>query len=112
MFPTTGSTITAAILSPRSRNAVSTASTELNGSAMVVAANASGNAYRIGDPERGHSGSGLHQQRIHVAVITAFELNGQIAAGESARHPQRAHGGLGAGVHQADHFNGWHAFPD
>ena len=109
MLPTTGSTITAAILSPRSANAFSTAAIELNGSAMVVAANACGHARGIGDAERRHAGAGLHQQRIDVAVIAAFELDGQVAAGESARHAQRAHGGFGAGVHQPHHLHRGHA---
>ena len=86
MLPTTGSTITAAIWSPCARNACSTASTELNGRAMVVSAKRFGHALRVGDPERRHAGAGLHQQRIHVAVIAAFELDGEVAAGEAARH--------------------------
>ena len=53
---------------------------------MVVSAKRLRHALRIGDPERGHARAGLHQQRIHVAVIAAFEFDGQIAAGETARH--------------------------
>ncbi len=60
-------------------------------------------------PERRHARSGLHQQRIHVAVIAAFELDGKVAARESARHAQRAHGGFGPGIDQAHHLDGRHA---
>ena len=42
MLPATGSTITAAMRSPCPRNAASSASTELYGSAMVVRAKPSG----------------------------------------------------------------------
>ena len=42
MLPATGSTITAAIRSPRSANAFSAAAIELNGSAMVVSAKPAG----------------------------------------------------------------------
>ena len=112
MLPTTGSTITAAILSPRVRERRSTAAIELNGSAMVVSANACGHARGIGDAQRRHAGAGLHQQRIDVAVIAAFELDGQVAPGESARHAQRAHGGFGAGVHQAHHLHRRHGLRD
>ena len=72
---------------------------------MVVSANACGHARGIGDAQRRHAGSGLDQQRIDVAVIAAFELDGQIAAGESARDAQRAHGGFGAGIDQAHHLH-------
>ena len=39
-------------------------------------------------------------------MITALEFNGQIAAGESARDAQGAHGGFGAGVNQTHHLHG------
>ena len=110
MLPTTGSTITAAIWSPCSRNALSTAAIELYGSAMVVSANALRDARGIGDAERRHARSGLHQQRIDVAVVAAFELDGQVAPGEAARQAERAHGGFGAGIHQPHHLDGRHAF--
>jgi hypothetical protein len=29
----------------------------------------------------------FHQQRIHVAVVAAFELDDEVAPGEAARHP-------------------------
>ena len=70
------------------------------------------NARRIGDAERRHARSGFHQQRIDVPVIAAFELDGQVAAGESARHAQRAHGGFGAGIDQAHHFHRRHDLRD
>ena len=73
---------------------------------MVVSANDRRNAGGVGDAQRRHAGAGLDQQRIDVAVIAAFELDGEVAAGESARHAQRAHGGFGAGVDQAHHLHG------
>ena len=64
-----------------------------------------GNAGGIRNAQRRHAGARLHQQRIDVAVITAFKLNGEIATGEAARQTQRAHRRLGTGVHQARHLH-------
>ncbi len=66
----------------------------------------------IRDPQRRHAGAGFHQQRIDVAVVAAFKLDGEIAAGKSARDTQRAHSGLRAGVHQAHHFDRRHDLRD
>jgi hypothetical protein len=63
-----------------------------------------GDAARIGDAQGGDSRAGLHQQRIHVAVVAAFELDDQVPPGEAARHANGGHGGLGARVDQPDHF--------
>lgn len=41
-----------------------------------------------------------------MAVVAAFELDGEVAAGEAAGHAQGAHGGFGARVHQAHHLHG------
>ena len=43
-----------------------------------------------------------------MAVIAAFELDGDVAAGEAAGDAQGAHGGCGAGVDQAHHLHGGH----
>ena len=67
-----------------------------------------GDTLGIGDPKGGEPGTGLHQQGIHVAVIAAFEFDDEVAAGEAARHPDGRHGGFGAGVHQAHHFDRRH----
>ena len=73
--------------SPCARNACFHARPrELKGSAIVVSAKRLRHALRVGDPQRRHARAGLHQQRIDVAVIAAFELDDQVAAGESARH--------------------------
>ena len=74
MLPTTGSTITAAIRSPCSAKARSTASIELYGSAMVVSAKLLRDAGRVREAQRGHARAGLDQQRIDVAVVAALEL--------------------------------------
>ena len=67
---------------------------------------------RIRDPQRRHARTGLHQQRIDVPVIAAFELDGQVPARESARHPQRAHRRFGARVHQPHHLHRRHRAAD
>ncbi len=59
------------------------------------------NPRRVRDAKRRHAGTGLHQQRIDMPVIAAFELDGQVATRESASHAQRAHSGFGARVHEA-----------
>ena len=40
-----------------------------------------------------------------MAVVAAFELDDEVAAGEPARHADGGHRGLGAGVHQTHHFD-------
>ena len=67
---------------------------------------ARGDALRIRDPEGGHARAGLDEQGIDVAVIAAFELDDEVAAGEAAGQADRGHGGFGAGVDQAHHFDG------
>ncbi len=66
----------------------------------------------IRDAEGGESRAALHQQRIDVAVVAALELDGEVAAGEPARHPQGAHGGLGAGGNQAQALDGGYGAAD
>ena len=40
--------------------------------------------------------SGLHQERVGVPVVAAFELDDPVASGERARHAHRAHRRFGA----------------
>ncbi len=113
MLPQTGSTMTAAIWSamwrgkPLPRPAAS-----LNGTVMVVSLKPLRNAGGIGKAESRDAGSGFDEQRIDVAVIAAFELDGEVAAGEAAGDAQGAHGGFGAGVDQAHHLHGGHDLAD
>ncbi len=106
MLPTTGSTIIAAILPACARNAASTR-------VHIIIRQCHGGitkrlryALRIGDPQGRHARTGLHQQRIHVAVVAAFELHDEVAPGEAAGHANGRHGGFGAGVHQPHHLDG------
>jgi len=58
---------------------------------------------RVAEGERPRAG--LDQQAVSVAVVAALELYDQVAAGEAARQPDRAHGRLGAGGNQAHQFD-------
>ena len=49
----------------------------------------------------GEAGAGGREQRIHVAVVAALELDDLRPARESAREADCGHGGLGAGVDHA-----------
>ena len=63
----------------------STGSRSLKGSAMVVSAKKLAARPRVsGKAQGGDAGAGFHQQRIDMAVIAAFEFDGEIASGESA----------------------------
>ena len=44
-------------------------------------------------------------------MITAFELDGDVASGEAAGHAQGAHGGFRPGVYQTYELHGGHQFP-
>ena len=52
------------------------------------------------------------EQRVDVAVIAARELDDAGAPRDPAREPDRAHGGLGAGVDQAHLLDGRHPRDD
>jgi hypothetical protein len=55
-----------------------------------------GHSCRRGLAERQRAGTGLHEKAVAVPVIAAFELHDLRAPRESARKPQRRHGGFGA----------------
>ena len=63
----------------------------LNGSAIVRSAKFLRHAGAIGPAVRERAAARLDEQRIDVAVITAFELDDLVATGESAREPQARH---------------------
>ena len=54
------------------------------------------------DAERGEAASGFDQQGVDVAVVAAFELEHQVAAGTPAGEPDRRLGRLGAGVDEPE----------
>ena len=54
----------------------------------------------------------LHQQRVGVTVIAAFELDDGVPTGDATCQAQRAHRRLGARGHQANHLDRWHQFAD
>ena len=61
-----------------------------------------GDAGRVGQAQRGDTGTGGDQQGVDVAVVAADELEDPVTAGEAAGQAHRGHGGLGAGIHHAD----------
>ncbi len=64
-----------------------------------------GYARRGRGAERQRTGTGLHQERIAVAVVAAFELDDARTPGRAARQPDRRHRGLGAGIDHAYHVD-------
>ena len=67
-----------------------------------VGCGGAGDTGRRGQPQGRDAGAGVGQQRIAVPVVAAGELDDLGAARVAAGQPDRAHGGLGAGVHQPD----------
>ena len=65
-------------------------------------------ASRIGNPQSRESRTSLDEQRIHVPVVVPYELDRQVAPRETARHPQRAHRRLRAGIHEPHHIDRGH----
>ena len=96
MLPTTGSTITQAIWPLNLAKAASTALTIVVGQRQGELDKLLRYARRAGNAERCHAGAGLHQQRVAVSVIAAFELHNELAAGVRAGQPDRRHGRFGS----------------
>jgi hypothetical protein len=65
-------------------------------------------ARRIGQAERGHAGTRLHQQHIGMAVVAALELDDLVPFGVRPRQAQGAHGRFGARVNETHHLNVGH----
>ncbi len=109
MLPATGSTITQAMAWPcvanASRQALRIVVVEHQGVLRQIGRHAG----RRGIAEGQQARAGLHQQAVAVAVVAALELDDRIAPGKAARQADRAHGGLGAGGHQAHHVHARHA---
>ena len=58
------------------------------------------------DREGRHSRAGGSEQRIHVSVVTAGELDDLVAASHAPGQAQHRHGGFGPRVDQADLLDG------
>ncbi len=65
-----------------------------------VGGRGTGDSWRIGQRQRRETRPRRHEQRVDVAVVATGELHDLRPAGESARQPQRGHGGLRARAHQ------------
>ena len=65
-----------------------------------VAGLRAGHPRGVGQPEGRHARTGRGQQRVHMPVVAAGELDHLGAAGEAARQPDRRHRRLGAGGDQ------------
>ena len=70
----------------------------LNGSEIVSAAKSARHARAVRPAVRERAAAGLDEQRVHVAVIAALELDDLVAAGEPARQPKAGHRRLRAAV--------------
>ena len=73
----------------------------LYGNTIVSAVGGAGDTRRGRQAQRRDTRAGVGQQRVAVAVVAAGELDDLGAAGVAAGQPDRAHGGLGAGVDHA-----------
>ena len=113
MFAATGSTITAAISPPRAPNASRTASTSLNGAESVSRAAPSVTPGEPGMPKVATpEPAPFASRRVRVAVVAALELQDEVAAGESAGEPDRAHRRLGPARDEPDHLHRRHGRDD
>ena len=71
-----------------------------------------GDAGGAGDAEGGDAAAGFDEQGVGVAVVAAFELDDEVAAGESAGEADGGHAGFGAGSDEAELFDGGKAACD
>ena len=112
MLPATGSTMSAAISSPRSANRVVNDSTSLYSTSSVSAVVALVTPGLSGSDEREHAAAGRRKERVGVAVVAADELDDLLALREATGHAHGAHRGLGAGVDHAHHLDRRHGLAD
>ena len=113
MFAATGSTMTAAIVSPCSAKTFPSASTSLKRHRERVARRTLGHARRAGDPERRHAAPRtLREQRVRVPVVAALELHDEIAPGETSCQTDRAHRRFGPARDEPDHLDRRHRARD
>ena len=73
------------------------------GGGIVIAA-----VVAVGIAERERAGTGLHQQRIRVAVVAAVKLDDLVAFRKATRQPDGAHARLGATARHADFLDTRH----
>ena len=71
-----------------------------------------GDPGRAGHGQRGQPGPRLDEQAVAVAVVATRELDDEVAAGRSAREPDRAHHRLGAGRDEAQPLHRRHRVAD
>ena len=71
-----------------------------------------GDACRAGDAESGDAAAGFDEHGVGVAVVAAFELDDEVAAGESAGKTDGGHAGFGAGGDEAELLDGREAVSD
>jgi len=64
-----------------------------------------GHAGGGGDAEGRQPAARLHQQGVHVSVVTAFELDDQRTTRHAAREPDGRHHRFRAGAHEPDHLD-------
>ena len=100
MLPGDASVITQAISPGCAANAARTASRSLYGSDDRVAGLGTGHPRGVRQPEGRHTRTRGGQQRVHVTVVAAGELDHLGPPGEPAGEPDRGHRRLGAAGHQ------------
>ena len=109
MFAATGSTMTAAIVSPRSAKTFPSASTSLNGTVSVSRAAPSVTPGEPGIPNVATPlPRTLREQRVRVPVVAALELHDEVAPGEASRQADRAHRRFGPARDEPDHLDRRH----
>ena len=112
MLPATGSTMSAAISSPRSSNSLGQRGDVVVLDQQRVGRRALGDAGAVGQREREHAAAGGGQEAVRVAVVAADELDDLLAAGEAAGDAHGAHRRLGARVDHAHELDGRHGLAD
>ena len=59
----------------------------------------------IGQPQGGHSGTGLDEEHVGVAVVAALELDHLVATGVSPHQTEHGHAGFRAAVDETNHLH-------
>ena len=112
MFAATGSTMTAAIVSPCSAKTFPSASTSLKGTVSVSRAAPSVTPGEPGIPNVAAAPRTLREQRVRVPVVAALELHDEIAPGEASCQTDRAHRRFGPARDEPDHLDRRHRARD
>ncbi len=112
MLPATGSTMSAAISSPRCLEQLGQRGDVVVLDEQRVGGRAPGDAGAVGQREREHAAAGRGQEAVGVAVVAADELDDLLAAGEPAGDAHGAHRRLGARVDHAHELDRRHGLAD